>query len=128
MRYDIAIIGSGPAGLSAAVNAKIRNKNFIIFGNKNLSTKIEKAPSIDNYLGFYEISGEELREKFQDHLDKMEIEITYKKINNIYAMGDYFALANGSEMIEATTVIIAIGTDSAKSIEGEDKFLRRVFR
>lgn len=34
MRYDIAIIGSGPAGLSAAVNAKIRNKNFIIFGNK----------------------------------------------------------------------------------------------
>ena len=40
-------------------------------------------------------------------------------------MGDYFALANGSEMIEATTVIIAIGTDSAKSIEGEDKFLGR---
>ena len=57
--------------------------------------------------------------------DKMEIEITYKKINNIYAMGDYFALASGSEMIEATTVIIAIGTDSAKSIEGEDKFLGR---
>ena len=97
MRYDIAIIGSGPAGLSAAVNAKIRNKNFIIFGNKNLSTKIEKAPSIDNYLGLYGISG----------------------------MGDYFALASGSEMIEATTVIIAIGTDSAKSIEGEDKFLGR---
>lgn len=42
MRYDIAIIGSGPAGLSAAVNAKIRNKSFVIFGNKSLSTKIEK--------------------------------------------------------------------------------------
>ena len=40
MRYDIAIIGSGPAGLSAAVNAKIRNKNFIIKGNKNLRTNI----------------------------------------------------------------------------------------
>ena len=39
-RYDIAIIGSGPAGLSAALNAKIRKKNFIIFGNKELSSKL----------------------------------------------------------------------------------------
>ena len=36
-RYDLAIVGSGPAGLSAALNAKIRNKSFIIFGSKNLS-------------------------------------------------------------------------------------------
>ena len=57
-------------------------KNIIVFGTESLSNKLIKAPSIDNYLGFYEISGEELREKFQDHLDKMEIEITYKKINN----------------------------------------------
>ena len=52
MRYDIAIIGSGPAGLSAAINATIRNKNIIIFGNDLLSNKLVKAPSIDNYLGF----------------------------------------------------------------------------
>ena len=58
MRYDIAIIGSGPAGLSAAINATIRNKNIIIFGNDLLSNKLVKAPSIDNYLGFSEISGE----------------------------------------------------------------------
>ena len=42
-RYDIAIIGSGPAGISAALNAKIRNKRFIIFGSKNLSNKLVKA-------------------------------------------------------------------------------------
>ncbi|MDZ5035005.1 FAD-binding protein, partial [Clostridium perfringens] len=36
-RYDIAIVGSGPAGLSAALNAKIRNKKFIIFGYSNLT-------------------------------------------------------------------------------------------
>ena len=34
-RYDLAIVGSGPAGLSAALNAKIRNKNFIIFGHSS---------------------------------------------------------------------------------------------
>ena len=36
-RYDIAIIGSGPAGLSAALNAQIRKKSFIVFGSKNFS-------------------------------------------------------------------------------------------
>ena len=125
MRYDIAIIGSGPAGLSAAVNAKIRNKSFIIFGNKSLSTKIEKAPSIDNYLGLYNISGANLKQHFMDHIESMDIQIDEHKITNVYSMGDYFALASGSEMFEATTVIIAIGLDSAKSIEGEDTFLGR---
>ena len=52
MRYDIAIVGSGPAGLSAAINAKIRNKNIIVFGTESLSNKLVKAQSIDNYLGF----------------------------------------------------------------------------
>ena len=41
-RYDIAIIGSGPAGLSAALNAKIRKKNFIMFGNKELTISLQK--------------------------------------------------------------------------------------
>ena len=36
-RYDIAIIGTGPAGLEAAITAKVRNKNIILFGSKDLS-------------------------------------------------------------------------------------------
>lgn len=125
MRYDIAIIGSGPAGLSAAINAKIRNKSFIIFGNKNLSNKIEKAPLVDNYLGLYNITGQNLKENFKNHIDSMNIEIDEHKITNVYAMGDYFALMSGSDMFEATSVIIAIGTDSSKSINGEEAFLGR---
>ena len=83
MRYDIAIIGSGPAGLSAAINAKIRNKTIIMFGNDNLSNKLVKAPSIDNYLGFYDISGDELKDKFKSHIDSMDISIENKRINNL---------------------------------------------
>ena len=125
MRYDIAIVGSGPAGLSAAINAKIRNKNIILFGNENLSNKLVKAPSIDNYLGFYDISGEDLKNKFLDHIKQLEIEICEKRINNIYSMGDYFALVSGDSMYEATTVILATGVEYGKPIKGEEEFLGR---
>ena len=124
-RYDIAIIGSGPAGLSAALNAKIRNKKFIIFGNKNLSAKIEKAPKIDNYLGFFGMTGKEIGEKFKEHIASMDIEITEKRIDNVYAMGSYFALMSNNETIEATSVIIATGIEYTKPIKGEEKFLGR---
>ncbi|WP_315082152.1 NAD(P)/FAD-dependent oxidoreductase [uncultured Clostridium sp.] len=122
-RYDIAIIGSGPAGLSAALNAKIRNKKFIIFGSSNLSSKLERAPKINNYLGFYGISGEDLKEKFLNHIKAMEIDIKNERINNIYAMGKYFTLMGNEEVYESNTVIIAAGVEYTKALDGEEKFL-----
>ena len=122
-RYDIAIIGSGPAGISAALNAKIRNKKFIIFGNKELSYKLSKAPKINNYLGFYGVTGAQVRDKFLEHIDNMGIEITEERVNNIYAMGDYFALMVNEKMYEATTVILATGMEYTKPIKGEEQLL-----
>lgn len=122
-RYDIAIIGSGPAGLSAALNAKIRNKKFIIFGSSNLSSKLERAPKINNYLGFYGISGEDLKEKFLNHINAMEIDIKNERINNIYAMGEYFTLMGNEQIYESNTVIIATGVEYTKALDGEEKFL-----
>lgn len=124
-RYDIAIVGSGPAGLSAALNAKIRNKDFIIFGNKNLTSKIVKAPKINNYLGFYGLSGEDLKERFQEHLNAMNIEITEERINSIYAMGEYFALMANDKTFEAKSVILATGIEFTKPIKGEEEYLGR---
>ena len=49
-RIDIAIVGSGPAGISAALNAKISNKTFKVFGTKEISPKLVKAHQINNYL------------------------------------------------------------------------------
>lgn len=122
-RYDIAIIGSGPAGLEAAINAKIRNKNVIIFGSKEISPKVLKAPKINNYLGFYDITGEDLKNKFQEHIKNMEIEIVEERIDSVYAMGEYFTLMVNQNMFESRAVIIATGIEYGKLLKGEQEFL-----
>ncbi len=125
MRYDIAIIGTGPAGISAAITAKLRNKNIILFGNKDLSDKINKAHSIKNYTGLPNVTGEELAAAFKNHLNDLDIEITEKRVNAVYSMGEYFALKVGKEMIESKSLIIATGVTASKTLENEDEFLGR---
>lgn len=122
-RYDLAIIGSGPAGLSAALNARIRKKGFIIFGTKELSGKLTKAEKINNYLGFYGKGGKEIRDEFMNHLESMDIKITEEKINNIYAMGDYYSLMSNDKIYEASAVILATGVNFGKPFKGEEEYL-----
>lgn len=122
-RYDIAIIGTGPAGLEAAINAKIRNKNIILFGNEQLSPKLVKAPKVNNFLGFYNITGNELKNHFEAHIAAMKISIVSERINNVYAMGDYFALMVNEKMYEAKAIILATGIEYTKPLKGEEKFL-----
>lgn len=125
-RYDVAIIGSGPAGLSAAVTLKIRNKKVIIFGSKNLSVKLEKAHEIQNYLGFPAIKGEDLMKNFQNHISSLGIEITEDSITACYSLGDYFSLTSRSNKTYiAKSVILASGVNFGKPYKGEEEFLGR---
>lgn len=122
-RYDIAIIGSGPAGLSAALNVQIRKKSFILFGNKDFSPKIEKAPKINNYLGLPNSTGEKVGNAFKEHLEMNGIEITEGRVNTVYSMGDYFSIMVNDKIYESKSVIIATGVEFSKPIEGEVEFL-----
>lgn len=125
-RYDAAIIGTGPAGLSAAITLKIRNKKILLLGSNDLSPKVEKAHEINNYLGLPAIKGADLGQRFADHLKQMEIEITEDKITAVYAMGDYFSLqSKTNETYEAETVILATGVNFGKPYPGEEQFLGR---
>lgn len=124
--YDIAIIGTGPAGISAAITATIRNKKIILFGSRELSDKIRKAHLIQNYPGFPECRGEDLCNAFAAHLEKMGIEITEEKINAVYPMGETFALQTmKNEMHQARSVILACGMVQGKLLPGEEELVGR---
>ena len=124
-RCDIAIIGTGPAGVSAAITAALRNKKVLLLGSRELTEKLQKAHRIQNYPGFPDMPGAELAAAFQRHLAQLGIEITEKRINAVYAMGDYFALQSGDEMIEASSVILATGVVQGKPLPGEEALLGR---
>lgn len=122
--YDVAIIGTGPAGLEAALTLKIRNKSFILIGSKKLSEKVYKAHEVKNYLGLPNIMGDDFMNTFLKHMDTMGIEITEDRIAQVYDMGDYYALQGSKEeMYEAKSVIIATGVTMSKPYAGENELL-----
>ena len=124
-RYDIAIIGTGPAGLEAALTANARNKSILLIGSRDLSVKVSKAHGILNYLGLPKVSGEAMAKVFKEQIADAGIEITEGKVMYAYPMGDYFALQADytDEIPEARTVILATGLAQTKGLPGEDRFL-----
>jgi len=123
--YDIAIIGTGPGGLEAALTAKARNKSILLLGSADLSGKVGKSEKIRNYLGIPSVSGEEMNRRYRESLDDMGIEITDRRVSMVYPMGDYFSIQGGQEIYEAKTVIIATGVVPQRLYPGEQEFLGR---
>lgn len=126
-RYDIAIIGSGPAGLEAALTAKNRNKSIILFGSRTLSNKIQVIEHpITNYLGLKNVTGRQMADAFLDQIEDAGIAITELKVTAVYAMGDYFMIQlNNGELAEASAVILAAGVTAGRPYPGESEFLGR---
>ena len=126
MRFDVAIIGTGPAGLEARLTLKNRNKNILLIGPEKSSDKVYQAHEIKNYLGLPNIKGVDFSKAFIEHIKQMDIDITDDVISQIYDMGGYFALqGKNSEMYEALSIIIATGVKAEKPYEGELEFLGR---
>lgn len=118
---DIIIVGAGPAGLSAAINAVTRGKSVRIFSNKE--NYLSKAERVDNHLGFYNISGKELMNKFKEHAEAMNVKVENGKVVNILPMGESLMVNINGEIEEAKKVILAMGISKVKEIPGEGRLL-----
>ncbi len=123
--FDCAIIGTGPAGLSAAINLKLHEKSFIWFGSRAFSDKVQKSEKIANYPGVGLLAGPAMNAGFRAHVEEMGLTIEDKMVTNIMPMSGSFALLAENEMYQAKTVLLATGVVSAKGFIGEEQFLGR---
>ena len=122
--YDVIIIGSGPAGLSAAIyasrarlNALVLEQNFVSGG------QIIDTYEIDNYAGLPGISGMELAEKMQQHAEKLGAVIEYAPVTGLELEGPVKKVLTDEGVYEAKALIIASGaTHSHLGAPGEEEF------
>lgn len=121
--FDVAIIGSGPAGLSAALTLNARGKNYIWFGNKQLSQKIRVAEQIKNYPGLGSVSGEEMKQAFSKQIEDEGIQIVEKTVTGVFENSDYYAILCDQQVYRAYCVILATGVATIKPIPGELELL-----
>lgn len=120
--YDVAIIGGGPAGISAGIYAARFKLNAIIISN-SLGGTAQSAHLIENYPGFGAVSGFELMQKFREHLKIFEIPVLEKHVYSATREKDYFNIKLNEQEIKAKYILIATGTKRRKlGVPGESKF------
>ena len=125
-KRDILIIGSGPAGLSAAIYAKQANLDVIITEKEFMGTgQIAEISRVDNYIGLVGMSGFELGEIFRSDAENAGAEFLEVEAVGLFRRDNVWVAApvDGGD-IEARVVIYAAGASHRRlNVLGEDKFI-----
>lgn len=119
--YDIAIIGAGPAGLTAAIYARRAEKSVLVIEKEGIGGQMAHSPRIENFPGYPVISGSELACKLSEQAEALGAMIEFDTVSEIKVNGDIKTLVGEYGEYEAKTVIIAAGAKHRTlGIEGED--------
>lgn len=124
MTYDIIVLGSGPAGLAAAVAARGRNKSVLVIGNRWQDSPLAKAERVDNYLGLPGLTGSGMLEAFHEHAVNMGAEFVVGKAISLMAWNG-FMVTVGSQVYEGKALILAPGVVRQAKYPGEEEYLGR---
>ena len=124
MHYDIIVIGSGPAGLSAALTARARNKTVLVVGNRWQDSPLARAERVDNYLGLPQQSGADLLETFHAHAKEAGVEFLEGRALSALPWNG-FQVSVGSQVLSAGALILAPGVVRQKKFPGEAEYLGR---
>jgi len=121
--YDVAIIGTGPAGFSAAIYASRYKLKTIIFG-KSAGGNMMWTPLIENYPGFEKISGVELAKKMEKQVEKLGVPILKEEVKSVCKNENLFGIQTEKQAYFAKTIIIAWGTQKRKlNVPNEDEYI-----
>ncbi len=117
MHYDIIVIGSGPAGLSAALTARARNKSVLVVGNRWQDSPLARAERVDNYLGLPQQSGADLLETFHAHAKEAGVALLEGRALSALPWNG-FQVSVGSQVLSAGALILAPGVVRQKKFAG----------
>ncbi len=124
MTYDIVVLGSGPAGLAAAVAARGRNKSVLVLGNRWQDSPLAKAERVDNYPGLPGRTGLALLEEFYRHASGLGADFAVGKVLALLAWNG-FSLTVGSQVYQGKALVLAPGVVRAAKYPGEGEYLGR---
>jgi thioredoxin reductase (NADPH) len=126
-KYDVIIVGGGPAGLSAAIYTS-RDRLDTLLIEKNLTGgMINEAEKVDNFPGFPEgVSGMDLTAKMFEQAKKYGLKDLNAEVSSIVVKGKEFTVGTGDGEFSAKSVIIAGGSDKQKmDVTGEKQYTGR---
>ena len=124
MGYDVIVLGSGPAGLAAAVAARGRGKRVLVVGNRWQDSPLARAERVDNYPGLPGLTGAQLLERFFAHARDMGVEMAEGRVVSVMEW-EGFHLTVGSDVYQGAALILAPGVQRQAKFPGEQEYLGR---
>lgn len=126
-KYEVAIVGAGPAGITAAIYLKRANINCVIIEKEMLGGQLNKSSEIENYPGYTKIQGPDLAMKFYEQIENLNIKQIFQEVTNITLKENTKIITlKNNETIEANHIILAIGrspkklnSTNSKTLEGK---------